>query len=167
MAKSTNSSKKAQDNTTGDEAFRDPSTDPDTLRGDSSDRVGTPVETSFDERTGVTQPFVKADGSQDNGAADLSEPEGARRETTREGDKTTVEETNVAIDEGTVEGPQHLGSEEDQEPPKNPVATESETGAEDNVSTQPTGKNTKPAQQQLEVYYRGGCPRFFGGSLLY
>lgn len=143
----TNSSNSDSKNDTGDKAFSDASTDPDTLRGESRDRVGEPVTSSFDERTGVVQPFVKADGSQDNGAADLSEPEGARRETTREGDKTTVEETNVAIEEGTVEGPQHLGSEEDQNPPKNPVAEESDTGADDNVTTQETGKNTKPASK--------------------
>lgn len=117
---------------------------PDEARGQ---QVGTPVTSSFDERTGVTQPFVKADGSQDNGAADLSEPEGARRQTTREGDKTTVEETNVAIKEGSVSGTQKIGSEEDRAAPKNPVATNSETGAPKNVTTQKTGKNTKPASK--------------------
>lgn len=129
-----------------DAPFSDASTDPDNRRGPSEGRVGEPVTSSFDERTGVTQPFVRQDGSQDNGAADLGEPEGARRETTREGDKTTVEETNVAIEEGTVSGTQKIGSEEEQAPPKNPVATESETGAPDNVTTQETGKNTKPAK---------------------
>ena len=145
MPSKNNSSSNDSPNATGDKAFSDPSTDPDTSRGESKDRVGEPVTSSFDERTGVAQPFVKADGIQDNGAPDLDENDGARRQTTREGDQTTVEETNTAIEEGTVEGPQHLGSEEAQEPPKNPVATESETGAPDNVSTQETGKNTKPA----------------------
>lgn len=137
----------AKNNSSDDDnkVFSDPATDPDTSRGDSKDRVGTPVKSSFDERTGVTQPFVREDGSQDNGAADLEEPEGARRETTREGDKTTVEETNTAIEEGTVSGTQAIGSEQEQNPPKNPVATDSDTGAPANVTTQPTGKNTKPA----------------------
>lgn len=101
--------------------FEDGRTDPEEVRAKSADRVGTPVETSFDERTGVTQPFVKADGTQDNGAPDLSEPEGARRVSTREGDKTTVEETEVAIKKGIVEGEQKLGSKEAKEAPKNPV----------------------------------------------
>ncbi len=130
----------------GDAPFSDAKTDPDNLRGSSEGRVGEPVTSSFDERTGVTQPFVRVDGSQDNGAADLEEPEGARRETTREGDKTTVEETNTAIKEGTISGTQKIGSEEAKEAPKNPVATSSDTGAPANVSTQETGKNTKPAK---------------------
>lgn len=127
-------------NVTGDEAFKDPKTNP-----DSRGQVGEAVTSSFDERTGVTQPFVRVDGSQDNGAADLGEPEGARRETTREGDKTTVEETDVAIKEGTVSGTQKIGSEEDEAAPKNPVAETPDTGAPANVTTQETGKNTKPA----------------------
>lgn len=102
----------------GDAPFSDARTNPEEGRGKSEDRVGVPVETSFDERTGVTQPFVKADGSQDNGAADLGEPEGARRETTREGDKTTVEETEKAIKDGVVEGNQRVAKDE---PLKNPV----------------------------------------------
>lgn len=114
-------------NDTGENAFKDPSTDPDTTRGDSKDRVGEEVKTSFDERTGVTQPFVKEDGTQDNGAPDLEENTGARRASTREGDKTTVEETETAIEEGTVEGNQSFGTDEDDQP-KNPVATESNTG---------------------------------------
>lgn len=141
-----NSSSNDSPNATGDEAFKDARTDPDTLRGKSEDRVGVPVESSFDERTGVTQPFVMPDGTQDNGAPKPEDVDGASRTSTREGDKTTVEETNVAIKEGTVSGPQKLGSQEAQEPPKNPVAEESNTGADDNVTTQPTGKNTKPAK---------------------
>lgn len=86
--------------------------------------VGEAVTSSFDERTGVTQPFVRADGRQDNGAKDLSEPEGARRETTREGSKTTVEETEVAIEKGIVEGHQRVAEDEEA---KNPVATTPET----------------------------------------
>lgn len=110
----------------GDAPFADGRTNPEEVRAKSEDRVGTPVTTSFDERTGVTQPFVKADGTQDNGAADLGEPEGARRASTREGSKTTVEETEKAIKDGVVEGPQRIKEAED-EKPKNPVATESET----------------------------------------
>lgn len=101
--------------------FEDGRTNPEEVRAKSTDRVGTPVETSFDERTGVAQPFLRQDGSQDNGAADLDEQEGARRETTREGNNTTVEDTEVAIKEGVVEGPQKLGSKEAKEAPKNPV----------------------------------------------
>lgn len=105
----------------GDAPFSGDVKSPDEARGQV---VGEPVTTSFDERTGVAQPFVKADGRQDNGAADLSEPEGARRETTREGSKTTVEETEVAIDKGIVEGHQRVA---DEEKAKNPVATTPET----------------------------------------
>jgi hypothetical protein len=144
MASSSNDSP----NDTGDKAFSNAKTDPDTSRGESKDRVGTPVTSSFDERTSVTQPFVTPDGRQDNGAPDLSRPEGARRQTAREGDKTTVEETNVAIKEGTISGNQKLGSEEAQEPAKNPVAEAPETGADKNVDTQVTGKNTKPAKAE-------------------
>ena len=100
----------------GDAPFSGDVKSPDELRGQV---VGEPVTTSFDERTGVAQPFVKADGTQDNGAADLGEPEGARRESTREGNKTTVEETEVAIDKGIVEGEQKV--DEADEPAKNPV----------------------------------------------
>lgn len=138
--------RKANRRSDADAPFQDASTDPDNRRGDSEGRVGEPVTSSFDERTGVTQPFVRVDGSQDNGAADLEEPEGARRETTREGERTTVEETNTAIEEGTISGTQKIGSEEEQAAPKNPVATSSDTGAPANVTTQPTGKNTKPAE---------------------
>ena len=91
-------------------------------RGVRTPTVGEPVKTSFDERTSAVQPFLKADGTQDNGAADLSQPEGARATTAREGDKTTVEETEKAIKEGSVEGPQNMAelNKEDSKP-KNPV----------------------------------------------
>lgn len=140
---STNSTSTDSPNATGEKAFADDRTNPDMGR---KPQVGEPVTSSFDERTGVTQPFVMSDGSQDNGAPKPEDVDGASRRTTREGESTTVEDTNVAIKEGTVEGPQHLGSEEAQEPPKNPVAEESNTGAADNVSTQETGRNTKPAR---------------------
>lgn len=77
-------------------------------RGVRTPTVGEPVTTSFDERTSAVQPFLKADGTQDNGAADLSEPEGARRTTSREGDNTTVEDTEKAIKNGDIEGKQDI-----------------------------------------------------------
>ncbi len=86
-------------------------------------QVAEPETRSFDERTGVAQPFLRADGSQDNGARDLSKPEGARRESNRDGNKTTVEETDKAIEEGIVEGGKQVvpGDETELEPAKNPV----------------------------------------------
>ena len=84
--------------------------------------VGEPVETSFDERTSAQAPWLKADGAQDNGAVDLSKPEGARASQSREGNKTTVEETEQAIKDGTVEGKQDLADlDKDGGKPKNPV----------------------------------------------
>lgn len=99
----------------GDAPFAAKGSNPDT-RGE----VGEKITTTFDERTGVTQPFVKADGTQDNGAANLEKQEGASRESTRRGDKSTVEETEKAIKEGIVEGEQRIDDAE-KEKPKNPV----------------------------------------------
>lgn len=86
-------------------------------------QVGEPVTSTFDERTSTAQPFLMADGRQDNGARDLDAPEGAKGATSREGDNTTVEETDKAIEEGTVEGGKQVvpGDPTDLEKPKNPV----------------------------------------------
>lgn len=86
-----------------------------------SPQVGEPVKTSFDERTSAGAPWLKADGSQDNGAVNLDEPEGARKESAREGNKTTVEETEQAIKDGTVEGRQRILDDEKNGKAKNPV----------------------------------------------
>lgn len=40
--------------------------------------VGVPEKLSFDERTAVTQPFMREDGTQDNGARDLDKVDGAK-----------------------------------------------------------------------------------------
>lgn len=100
---------------------------PESAQVEGRGEVGEKVTSSFDERTSVALPFVKADGSQDNGLADLSDADGARRETAREGNNTTVEDTEVAIENGDVIGNQSAGSKESKEAPKNPVATESDT----------------------------------------
>ena len=82
-------------------------------------QVGEEVTTSFDERTSAVQPFILEDGTQDNGARDLEEPEGARRTTSREGNQSTVEDTKDAIDKGVL--PASDQPEVDEEPAKNPV----------------------------------------------
>lgn len=85
-------------------------------------KVGEKVSTSFDERTGVTQPFVLANGVQDNGLRNPEKAEGARRSATRDNENTTtVEETDKAIKEGIVEGKQTPIDDVAEEKPKNPV----------------------------------------------
>lgn len=112
----TKQTKKVDENKVPDSAKTNGELDGSTVREPS---VAEPVTTSFDERTGVTQPFLRADGSQDNGAEDLEEPEGARRETTREGNQTTVEDTKDAIEDGKL--PASDQPDVDEEPAKNPV----------------------------------------------
>lgn len=90
-------------------------------------QVGEKVTTSFDERTGVTQPFVMPDGTQDNGLRNPEKAEGARAESTREGEATTVEETDKAIKEDIVEGPQRTVDDAAKDKPKNPVAQSPDT----------------------------------------
>lgn len=82
--------------------------------------VGEPVNTSFDERTSVTQPFVLSDGTQDNGAAHPENAEGARATVSREGDNTAVEDSKTAVANGDIEGKVKPADEAD-ETPKNPV----------------------------------------------
>lgn len=52
----------------GDAPFAAKGTNP-----DSRGVVGEKITTTFDERTGVAQPFMTEDGHQNNGAADLDE----------------------------------------------------------------------------------------------
>lgn len=52
-------------------------------------------ELSFDERTGVQQPWLKKDGTQDNGAENPKEAEGAKAPQNRKGDKNTADEKPV------------------------------------------------------------------------
>ena len=86
-------------------------------------QVAEPETRSFDERTSAQAPWLRKDGSQDNGARDLTAPEGARAAQSREGDKTTVEETDKAIKDGVIEGRKQVvpGDDKDLEPAKNPV----------------------------------------------
>ena len=88
-------------------------------RGVRTPQVGEEVTTSFDERTSAVQPFILEDGTQDNGARDLEEPEGARRTTSREGNQSTVEDTKDAIDKGVI--PASDQPEVEETPPQNPV----------------------------------------------
>ena len=110
MAKSNNSKPSRQErrdndpsvDNGGDAPFAGDVKSPDVLREPT---VSTP-EGSFHDRTGVAQPWMTEDGKQDNGQENLDEVYGARGGATREGSSSTVEETDKAIDEGIVEGPQ-------------------------------------------------------------
>lgn len=100
--------------TAGEAPFSDNNTNP-----DGRGVVGETVTTSFDERTGVTQPFITKDGKQDNGLANLDDVEGAKASSTRKGNNTTVEDTEEAIRRGFV--PASDQPDRPEEPTKNPV----------------------------------------------
>lgn len=74
---------------------------------DITPRIADEPATTFDERTSSAQPFMTPDGRQDNGQENLDEVEGSRGRSSREGNTSTVEETDKAIDEGIVEGQQN------------------------------------------------------------
>lgn len=85
VAKPTDAEKKE---TGADAPFSGDVKSPDELRKPT---VSTPKGT-FDERTGVVQPFVTEDGKQDNGQRDLDKVTGAKGGTTREGNTPTAKE---------------------------------------------------------------------------
>lgn len=91
--------------------------------GEGAGVVGEAVETSFNERTAVRQPFILENGQQDNGARDLDKIDGARGESTRLGNNTVREDTRQAIKDGKIPASDQpegtLKGEE--EPAKNPV----------------------------------------------
>lgn len=70
--------------------------------GEGAGTVGVPEERSFNERTAVRQPFILEDGTQDNGARDLSKIDGAKGESTRLGNNTVREDTRTAIENGVI-----------------------------------------------------------------
>lgn len=95
------------------------------LDGRSRETVGEPVGTSFNERTAVRQPFILEDGTQDNGALDLDNIDGAKGESTREGNNTVREDTRQAIEDGVLPASDQPkgtlpGEEEDLGRAKNP-----------------------------------------------
>lgn len=69
--------------------FSDPATNPDESR---KPQVAKEEGKTFDERTSAAQPFMKEDGTQDNGAENPEEAEGAKASQSREGDKNTADE---------------------------------------------------------------------------
>lgn len=88
-------------------------------RGVHTPTVGVTENRSFDERTGVRQPFVLDDGTQDNGAKDLDAQEGASAQSTRKDNNTAVEDTKTAIDKGLL--PASDQPDVKDEPVRNPV----------------------------------------------
>lgn len=116
MATKPSSDKEVKDNGKVPESARTNGEKRDTGR---TPTVGEPETRSFNERTAVRQPFILDDGTQDNGARDLSEIDGAKGRSTREGDQSTREDTKDAIDKGLV--PASDEPDVDEEPVKNPV----------------------------------------------
>lgn len=70
-----------------DEAPKNPvATTPEEAR---KGEVGKKVTTTFDQRTSVAQPFVRSDGTQDNGLETTDVP-GAEAQTSRDSDELTA-----------------------------------------------------------------------------